>query len=198
MKLLRKIALVSLAVGGAAWTPLPQPKSAETSSGLSRRNFVATSIAGAILAGTSLDANAATTGLSLVDPETLTDKVVVITGATTGIGLESAKALAKGGATVVMTARTDKKGAKAIATVQRYLKEEGIQNDKVFTVQLDLDDLENVKSFTQRYQDRMSEAKIDVLINNAGVMAIPDLQLTKDGYERTFQSNHLVRPTKIY
>jgi NAD(P)-dependent dehydrogenase (short-subunit alcohol dehydrogenase family) len=110
----------------------------------------------------------------------------------TGIGLESAKALAKGGATVVMTARTDQKGIKALETVQEYLKQEGIQNDKVYTVQLDLDDLENVKTFTQRFKDKMGDAKIDVLMNNAGVMAIPERQLTKDGYERTFQSNHLV------
>lgn len=116
----------------------------------------------------------------------------------TGIGLESAKALAKGGATVVLTGRTEKKGAKAVETVQEYLREEGVQNDKVYTVQLDLDDLENVKSFPQRFQSKMGDAKIDVLMNNAGVMAIPDRQLTKDGYERTFQSNHLVCPPKIF
>lgn len=61
----------------------------------------------------------------------------------------------------------------------------------MYSVQLDLDDLENVKSFAKRYQENLNGAKIDVLMNNAGVMAVPDLQLTKDGFERTFQSNHL-------
>jgi len=170
--------------------------STDTSTGpasvFSRRNFVATSIAGAVLAGISSESLAATNALTLVSPSTLQGQTALITGATTGIGLETAKALAKGGATVVMTARTDKKGSKAVETVQNFLKEEGVQNDKVYYVQLDLDNLDNVKSFPKRFQEKLGEtAKIDISIQNAGVMAIPDRQLTKDGYERTFQSNML-------
>jgi NAD(P)-dependent dehydrogenase (short-subunit alcohol dehydrogenase family) len=173
--------------------------------------YVATTIAGTILAGsgTSLESLAATAtataaaatrtnGLSLVSPSpnttaaaALQGQIIVITGATTGIGLESGKALAKGGATVVLTARTDKKGATAVQTVQNYLKEEGVQNSKVYFVQLDLDSLDNVKSFPKRFQEKLGDAKIDTVLNNAGVMAIPELELTQDGYERTFQSNHL-------
>jgi len=133
-----------------------------------------------------------------VAPNSLLGKVIVITGATTGIGLESAKALAQGGATVVMTTRTAAKGPAALDTVQSYLQSQGLQNSRVYTVQLDLDNLANVKSFPQRLQstlaansDDTTMPKIDVLMNNAGVMAIPDLQYTQDGYERTFQSNHL-------
>ena len=193
MKLLRSIALISLAVGSSeAWTPSQTKNPDRVGTTISRRNFVATSIAGAVLAGTSSNANAATSAFSLVAPSTLQDKVVVITGGTTGIGLESGKALAKGGATVILTARANKKGAKAVASVQNYLKEVGVENSKVYSLQLDLDDLENVKSFAKRYEEKMgNNTKIDVLMNNAGVMAIPDLQLTKDGFERTFQSNHL-------
>jgi NAD(P)-dependent dehydrogenase (short-subunit alcohol dehydrogenase family) len=174
--------------------------------------YVATTIAGTILAGgggTSLESLAATAtatataatrtnGLSLVSPSpnttaaaALQGQIIVITGATTGIGLESGKALAKGGATVVLTARTDKKGATAVQTVQNYLNEEGVQNSKVYFVQLDLDSLDNVKSFPKRFQEKLGDAKIDTVLNNAGVMAIPELELTQDGYERTFQSNHL-------
>jgi NAD(P)-dependent dehydrogenase (short-subunit alcohol dehydrogenase family) len=190
---LERFLILALLLGRCeGWTPSSTDKATAVSS---RRNFVATSIAGAVLAGTSFlaePAAAATNGLTLVQPNTLNDKVFVITGATTGIGLESAKALAKGGATVVLTARTEKKGAKAIETVQEYLQEGGLQNNKIYTVQLDLDDLDNVKTFPTRYQQKLGAGtKIDVLMNNAGVMAIPDLQLTKDGYERTFQSNHL-------
>jgi NAD(P)-dependent dehydrogenase (short-subunit alcohol dehydrogenase family) len=161
----------------------------------SRRMFLATSVAGASLAGLSQTswASSMPTASSLVAPNNaLQGKVMVITGGTTGLGLESAKALAQGGATVVLTARTSAKGSKAVQTVQDYLRSNGIDNDKVYSVQLDLDDLDNVKSFPDRFQQAMgNDAKIDVLLNNAGVMAIPDRQLTKDGYERTFQSNHL-------
>ena len=195
-----KAATLLCAVAVEGWTPSTDPKqalaanraAAEAAGVFSRRNFVATAITGTVLAGVSLESLAATNGLSLVAPNTLEGQTIVITGATTGIGLETGKALAKGGATVVLTSRTDKKGANAVQTVQNYLKEEGVQNEKVYSVQLDLDDLENVKSFPKRFQAKMGEnAKIDTFLNNAGVMAIPDRQLTKDGYERTFQSNHL-------
>lgn len=165
----------------------------------SRRNFVnrvATTSAVAVAATTfpneSAFAASLPTGMELVEPNSLTGQMIVITGGTTGLGLESAKAVAKGGAAVVVTARSDTKGQAAVDAVQAYLKEIGIQNDKVSYVQLDLDNLENVKSFPQRFMAKYgSGQKIDVLMNNAGVMAIPDRQLTKDGYERTFQSNHL-------
>jgi NAD(P)-dependent dehydrogenase (short-subunit alcohol dehydrogenase family) len=178
---------------------IPLESSKNTSSS-SRRNFfnmVAASSAAAVAAATTFSSDAASaaplpTGSELVEPNSLTGQVVVITGGTTGLGLESAKALAKGGATVVVTARTDAKGKAAVDTVQAYLKEEGIQNNNVSYVQLNLDDLDNVKTFPQRFVAKFGDgAKIDVLMNNAGVMAIPDRQLTKDGYERTFQSNHL-------
>ena len=207
MKLLGTTAIVTfslLVVGGIeAWSFSSKPAATDTTVALSsRRNFFSTSMAGcavAVAAGVATtitsfpeEADAATNGLALVKPNTLQDKVYVITGATTGIGLESAKALAKGGATVVLTARTTQKGIKAVETVQNYLKDEDVTNNKIYTVQLDLDDLDNVKTFPKRFQSTMGDnIKIDVLLNNAGVMAIPDLQLTKDGYERTFQSNHL-------
>ena len=63
---------------------------------------------------------------------------------------------------------------------------------KVFVANLDLCDIENIKSFNNRLSTIIGkETKIDVLMNNAGVMAIPTRQLTKDGYEQTFQTNHL-------
>jgi NAD(P)-dependent dehydrogenase (short-subunit alcohol dehydrogenase family) len=132
------------------------------------------------------------TGVDLVQPNSLYGQMMVITGGTTGLGLESAKALATGGATVVITARTDAKGRAAVDAIQSYLHDRGIRNDNVSYVQLDLDDLENVKMFPQRFVAKYGDRqRIDVLMNNAGVMAIPELQLTKDGYERTFQTNHL-------
>jgi NAD(P)-dependent dehydrogenase (short-subunit alcohol dehydrogenase family) len=93
-----------------------------------------------------------------------------------------------------LTSRSIAKGNKAVEAVQEYLSSRGIVNDKVFCVPLDLDDLENVKTFRSRLEASpalASSNKINVLMANAGVMAIPDRQITKDGYERTFQSNHL-------
>lgn len=125
-------------------------------------------------------------------PQSLQDQVIVITGGTAGLGLESAKRLAAGGATVVLTSRTQPKGQVAVQAVQDYLKQLDIVNENVYALPLDLDDLENVKTFPKRLgTSPVGDKQITVLMNNAGVMAIPERQLTKDGYERTFQSNHL-------
>lgn len=161
-----------------------------------RRTFFAATTAattGAIVGSIATPAQAAPLpeGADLVVPGSLVGQTVVITGASTGLGLETARDLARGGATVVLTARSDTKGSKAVSSVQDYLRGQGIENPNVSYVTLDLDDLNNVKGFSTRYKERMGGKTIDCLINNAGVMAIPERQVTKDGYERTFQSNHL-------
>jgi NAD(P)-dependent dehydrogenase (short-subunit alcohol dehydrogenase family) len=121
----------------------------------------------------------------------LTDQVILITGGSTGLGLESAKRLAAAGATIVLTSRTLSKGEAAVQSVQDYLTgTKGMPQGKIYNLVLDLDDLSSVKAFPELFKT-LSLGSIDVLLNNAGVMAIPDRQLTKDGYERTFQSNHL-------
>lgn len=121
----------------------------------------------------------------------LDGKLMVVTGGTAGLGLETVRRLATGGASVVLTSRTASKGSEAVNTVKDYLKSKGIENEKVYSAVLDLDDLASVKSFPERLSVIVGSQKTNVLINNAGVMAIPDLELTKDGFERTFQSNHL-------
>lgn len=126
------------------------------------------------------------------------DKLVLITGGNAGLGLESTKRLAAAGATVVFTSRDETKGNKALDEINSYLrKQPQVTEDSTFAgkvkmVTLDLCDLDNVKSFKDRFINVLGkDAKIDVLMNNAGVMAIPDKRLTKDGYETTFQTNHL-------
>ena len=127
----------------------------------------------------------------LYTPPPMTDKTVLITGGNTGLGLESAKRLAAAGANVIVTTRTDSKGQQAVADIQAYLKEQGVTNDKVTFKTLDLCNLAQVQAFAKDFVDNNQNPKIDVLLNNAGVMAIPDRQLTVDGFERTFQTNHL-------
>lgn len=121
----------------------------------------------------------------------LTGRVVLITGASSGLGLESMKRLAAAGATVVGTARSTSKSEATIRQLKEYLEQRTIQNPNVFCLELDLDTLQSVRSFPKRYEKALSGRKIDVLINNAGVAAIPKREITNDGFEKTFQSNHL-------
>jgi NAD(P)-dependent dehydrogenase (short-subunit alcohol dehydrogenase family) len=125
----------------------------------------------------------------LFTPEkgSLQGQTILITGGTSGLGLESAKRLAVGGAEVVLTSRSDSKGQAAVTEVEEYLKERGLSTSQVSYRILDLDNLSSVKDAA----NWVDLPKIDVLLNNAGVMAIPQREITVDGYERQIQSNHL-------
>mmetsp|Transcript_32821 Transcript_32821/g.55940 ORF Transcript_32821/g.55940 Transcript_32821/m.55940 type:complete len:408 (+) Transcript_32821:55-1278(+) len=172
---------------------------------IDRRDFFISSAAKAVsisaLVATNIDvANAAAPSaqyskLYQPDPHSMDGKIVVLTGGNAGLGLESTKRLAKAGATVVFTSRDQVKGNKALDEVNEYLKEGNTDESfvgKAIVVTLDLCDLDNVKSFKNRLEAAIGkDSKIDVLMNNAGVMAIPDKRITKDNYEQTFQTNHL-------
>lgn len=162
----------------------------------SRRQFIQNAVgtsaaAAALVVSAPALATTTTNNYFSPSPHSLDDKLMIVTGGTAGLGLETGKRLAAGGATVVLTSRTSAKGSAAVDAVKQYAKERGVVNDKVYSVILDLDDLESVKTFPSRLSATVGQQKVNVLVNNAGVMAIPDRQLTKDGYERTFQSNHL-------
>ena len=105
-------------------------------------------------------------------------RVAVVTGANTGLGFETARALAARGATVVLAVRDVEKGKKAAA---RIAGDVGVQS-------LDLTSLESVRDASAELHAK--HASIDLLINNAGVM-IPPKQTTRDGFELQFGTNHL-------
>mmetsp|Transcript_18149 Transcript_18149/g.38073 ORF Transcript_18149/g.38073 Transcript_18149/m.38073 type:complete len:432 (-) Transcript_18149:117-1412(-) len=175
-----KTAAISLLLGGSTVTPV----------------LKLDSIGVANAASTLADAGSTYSKLYEPPAHSMDGKLVVITGGNTGLGLESAKRLAAAGATVVFTSRDEGKGQKALDEIDAYLKEKSSDGDspqgKAIVVMLDLCDLDNIKSFDSRFENAVGkDAKIDVLMNNAGVMAIPDRRLTKDGYEKTFQTNHL-------
>src|SRR3984893_1876147 len=103
-------------------------------------------------------------------------RTAVVTGATGGLGYETALALAKAGSEVILTGRDDRKGQSAIEKISRE-----VTGAKVSYEHLDLASLASVADFAQRMHVRQS---LDLLINNAGVMALPRRQTTEDRFER--------------
>jgi NAD(P)-dependent dehydrogenase (short-subunit alcohol dehydrogenase family) len=110
-------------------------------------------------------------------------RVAVITGANTGLGYETALALAAHGAHVVLAVRNLDKGKDAISRITS----QSPQAD-VALQELDLTSLESTRAAAE--QLRADHDRIDLLINNAGVMYTPKSQ-TKDGFELQFGTNHL-------
>jgi NAD(P)-dependent dehydrogenase (short-subunit alcohol dehydrogenase family) len=110
-------------------------------------------------------------------------RVAIVTGANTGIGLETARALAGRGATVVLAVRNLEKGRAAVDDIRA-----GHPDGVVELQQLDLASLDSVRAAAGEIRDRFD--RIDLLINNAGVMYAPRGQ-TADGFELQFGTNHL-------
>ena len=113
----------------------------------------------------------------------LDGKTVIITGANSGIGLETAVDLAKRNARVILACRSVERGEKAAVEVR---KRSG--NDNVVFRQLDLASLDSVRKFSGKILEE--EPRIDILINNAGVFYVTRT-LTQDGFEMQFGVNHL-------
>jgi NAD(P)-dependent dehydrogenase (short-subunit alcohol dehydrogenase family) len=110
-------------------------------------------------------------------------KRFVITG-TGGIGYEAALALAGKGAEIILAGRNTRKGAESVAKVKAAQPSANIAFET-----LDLADLASIAAFAERMKAQHSH--IDVLVNNAAVMALPMRQTTKDGFEMQFGTNHL-------
>lgn len=120
-------------------------------------------------------------------PESLADKVVVITGGNAGIGKKTAEILVRRGAKVIIGCRDMNKGQKVVEEITAKLAEEDKRSNLVL-FELNLASLQSVRAFAKKVQEKVT--KIDVLINNAGVMACPEWK-TVDGYEMQFGTNHL-------
>ena len=110
-------------------------------------------------------------------------KIVVITGANSGIGYQTALEMARNGATVCLACRNVNKAEAAMASIKLQVP----KADLIF-LRLDLSDLSSVKRCARNAASKLD--RIDILINNGGIMAIPDKQLTKDGFEMQIGTNH--------
>jgi NAD(P)-dependent dehydrogenase (short-subunit alcohol dehydrogenase family) len=108
-------------------------------------------------------------------------RVAVVTGANSGLGLVTSRELARAGADVIMACRNMEKGRAAAEEVSA-----AASGGEVRLEELDLADLTSVAAFA----DRLPGDRLDLLINNAGLMA-PPRRLTADGFESQFGTNHL-------
>jgi NAD(P)-dependent dehydrogenase (short-subunit alcohol dehydrogenase family) len=112
-----------------------------------------------------------------------TGRIAVVTGANSGLGLVTARELARKGALVVLACRNLDKGRDAHADVERAASGPVPELEE-----LDLASLDSVRDFSRRFGE--NHEGLDLLINNAGVMA-PPRRLTADGFELQFGTNHL-------
>ncbi len=110
-------------------------------------------------------------------------RLVLVTGASSGLGLETCRALVARGATVLMACRSRSRGEEA-----RQALLADVQGGALDLLDLDLADLASVRQAAARVTD--SYGRLDLLINNAGVMA-PPRTLSRDGFELQFATNHL-------
>ncbi len=106
----------------------------------------------------------------------LSGKRMIVTGGASGIGIETARALAERGAEVTIAVRDTDAGERVAADIDGHVR----------VAPLELTDLESVRAFVSDW-----DGPLDVLINNAGVMAIQECELTDGGLEKQFATNHV-------
>jgi NAD(P)-dependent dehydrogenase (short-subunit alcohol dehydrogenase family) len=113
----------------------------------------------------------------------LTGKVIVITGANSGIGFEATREFARKGAHTILACRNLEKGQIALDQIKAEIPDASAE-----IMQLDLASLESVRQFVKDFKAKYD--RLDILLNNAGIMMVP-YGKTEDGFERQFGTNHL-------
>lgn len=122
-----------------------------------------------------------TTAIEALRGIDLTGKTAIVTGGNSGLGSETVRALAHAGADVVLCCRRLEAGAAVAAALQPGVK------GRISVQELDLADLASVG----RAAACLAQLRLDMIILNAGVMAVRPRQTTKDGFELQFGTNHL-------
>lgn len=113
----------------------------------------------------------------------LTGKVIIITGANSGIGYEAAKEFARKGAQIILACRNLDKAQFALSQIQAEITE-----TKAEILKLDLANLKSIQQFVDSFKKKYD--RLDILLNNAGIMMVP-YGKTEDGFENQFGTNHL-------
>lgn len=121
------------------------------------------------------------TAAEVIEGIDLSGKHTVVTGAASGLGAETARALASAGASVTLAVRNTDAGESTATDIRK-----ATGNDAVHVRRLDLVDQASIAAFTSNWA-----GPLHILVNNAGVMALPTLDLTPDGWEEQFAANHL-------
>lgn len=112
----------------------------------------------------------------------LTNKLALVTGANSGMGMATVEALSDAGATVVMLCRSEARGREALEKLTAG------KDRKIELMLCDLGDYESIRSFAAEFKKKFG--KLDILVNNAGFISL-DRQETREGVERQFGINHL-------
>ena len=123
-----------------------------------------------------------TKGFTAADVVDQSGRTYVVTGANTGLGFETTKALASRGARVLMGCRSETRALQAMEDIRSAIPSADLE-----FVELDQSDLSSVRAAAEQIT---GEPRIDVLINNAGIM-VPPLEHTSDGFESQFGVNHI-------
>lgn len=126
-----------------------------------------------------------TTAEQALQGQSLTGKTAIVTGASSGIGIETARVLALAGADVTLAVRNVKSGEEVAAQLRTQLPPTA---GRLSVEALDLGDLASVRAFAKRWVD--SGKPLQLLVNNAGIMATPQ-GLTSQGFELQVGTNHL-------
>ncbi|EAS00238.2 oxidoreductase, short chain dehydrogenase/reductase family protein (macronuclear) [Tetrahymena thermophila SB210] len=124
-------------------------------------------------------------GVSCSVDRDMTGEVVVITGSNTGIGLETAKHLAKRNATIIMGCRDMQKAKQAVAQIMQETQNKA----KIELFQLDLSDLDSIRTFVKSVKSKFDQ--ITILINNAGLFGLIEKRVTKQNFEMIFGTNYI-------
>jgi NAD(P)-dependent dehydrogenase (short-subunit alcohol dehydrogenase family) len=127
--------------------------------------------------------NAKSKNWTVADIPDQTGRVVIITGANSGIGFEAARELARKSAEVVLASRDPGKAQQALSELKAEFPA-----GKFDFIPLDLASLASVRDFADQFKSRYD--RLDVLLNNAGIMMVPEGK-TKDGFELQLGTNHL-------
>ncbi|MFI2301741.1 SDR family NAD(P)-dependent oxidoreductase [Actinacidiphila glaucinigra] len=125
--------------------------------------------------------NRDSTASEVIEGVDLAGRRVVVTGANSGIGVETARALAAAGAEVTLAVRRPEAGEQAAADLRK-----ATGNDAIHVARLDVSDLESIRAFTAAWQ-----GPLHVLINNAGIMMPSELERGIAGHEQQFATNYL-------